>query len=71
MLNLVLVGGTPRYFLYFFLLFCLFDLFLSCFLGKVFAIQVWGNVLLRFAYLAPFLWYCISRHNGDNVLGVG
>jgi hypothetical protein len=41
--------------------------YLICFLGKVFAIQVWGNVLLRFAYLAPFLWYCISGHIGDNV----
>jgi hypothetical protein len=51
----------------------LFDLGLSvlflllCFSGQVSTIHVWGSILLRYARLAPFLWYYISGHIGDNV----
>jgi hypothetical protein len=56
------MGGNPSL-----TLFCLFVLFLLCFLGQVSAIQVWGSVFLRYTRLASPIRYCISSHIGDNV----
>jgi hypothetical protein len=51
-LNLALVGGNPHYYYFFFVLFdlvCAICSVFMCFSGRVSAVQVWGNVLLRYA----------------------
>jgi hypothetical protein len=58
---------TLSFLLSFDLVFFVLLLFSLCFLGNVFAIQVWGSVLLHYTGLAHPIQYCISGHIGDNV----